>query len=83
MSGAFEWLDTLTQTVGTVAGKAVDVVGKVAESTAAKAADTQNDQTAARAVATAQATAPVAPNPGMYIGIGAIVLLGAVILLKR
>lgn len=46
MSGAFEWLDTLTSQIGDVAGKAVTAAGAVAsakiaaEQTRATAADT-------------------------------------------
>jgi len=83
MSGVFDWLDTLTTQAGNIAGKAVDVVGSVAASTAAeRAADTQNDQTAARPVATAQ----VAFSGGtvwLYVGVGAAILLAAALLLRR
>lgn len=83
MGGAFEWLDNLTTQVGNVAGKAVEVVGRVAETTAAeRAAETQNDQNAVRPVATAQ----VAFSGGqvwLYVGIGAAVLLTAVLVLRR
>jgi hypothetical protein len=82
MSGVFGWLDTLTTQVGNVAGKAVDVVGSVAATTAQQAADTQNDQTKARPVATAQ----VAFSGGqvwLYVGVGAAVLIAAAVLLRR
>lgn len=83
MSGVFDWLDNLTTQVGTVAGRAVDVVGSVAQtSAAAQAANTQNDQTTARPVATAQ----VSWSGGatwLYVGLGLAVVVGAVVLLRR
>lgn len=83
MAGVFDWLDTLTTQAGNVAGRAVEVVGNVAAANAAaQAADTQNDQTEARPVASAQ----VAFSGGsgwMFVGLGVAVLLGVVLLVRR
>jgi hypothetical protein len=71
MAGVLDWLDNLTTQVGNVAGRAVDVVGQ-----------TQNDQTAARPVASAQ-VAFTGGSMWLYVAAGAAVLIGAVILLRK
>lgn len=84
MSGAFDWLDNLTTQVGNVAGKAVDIVGQVGAANAAlKSAQLQNDQTAARPAASLQATVSGSGNMMLWVGVGAAVLVGAYLLLRK
>lgn len=73
MSNAWDFLDGLV-------GAAATVISS--KNAAEAAANTQNDQTAVRPVATAQ----VAFSGGqmwLYVGIGVAVLVGAVILLRK
>lgn len=83
MAGVFDWLDNLTTQVGTVAGRAVEVAGAVAQTTAAtQAANTQNDQTAARPVASAQVSWS-GGTAWIYVGVGLAVIVAAVVLLRK
>jgi|GEM_PF-3460543 len=84
MSGAFDWLDNLTTQVGNVAGKAVDAVGAVgAANAAANAAKLQNDQTAVKPAASLQATVSGNGSVLLWVGIGALVLVGGYLLLRK
>jgi hypothetical protein len=84
MSGVFDWLDNVTTQVGTIAGKAVDVAGKIATDTAAiKAANTQNDQTPVKATAVLQGTAAGGLPTWVWIVGGLVVVGGAVLLLRK
>lgn len=80
MAGAFDWLDTLANQVGVVAGKAVDVVNNVATVKATAAAESQ-DQTGTAATSPLQTAIP----GGSIIpwAIGGTALLVAVFLLAR
>lgn len=79
MAGVLDFLDTLTQTVGQVAGKAVEAAGSVATATiAAKAQDKINQQETTSALQNVQASS-VLP---WVIG-GGLLLVGAYFLLRK
>lgn len=84
MSGALDWLDSLAAGVTNVAGKAVDVVGAVATAKATQAAQTAQTQTEAQTVQPiASAQVSVGGNTLLWVGIGAAVLIGAIVLMRR
>jgi len=80
-NGALGWLDTLTNNIGAVAGKAVDVVGQVAQASAA--AKAQTDQANAKPVASAQVALSGSGSTLLWVGVGLVVIIGAVVLLRR
>jgi len=79
MSGVFDWLDTLTQQAGAVAGKAVDAAASVANSSTAAAAAL--DQTRVTATSPIQTAVP----GGSYLPwiVGGVVVIAAAWFLSR
>lgn len=85
MAGALDWLDTLTQTVGDVAGRAVDAAGKVATARIdleAKRA-TIADQTPVGGTSPLQTARPGMSISPLWVGVGLVGVVGLVILLRR
>jgi hypothetical protein len=79
MAGVLDFLDTLTQTVGQVAGQAVKSAGDVASATiAAKAQDRINPQETTSPLQNVQA-ANVLP----WVVGGGLLLVGAYFLLRK
>ena len=84
MAGVLEWLDTVTTKTADVAGKAIDVYGKYIEANAAeKAADIQADQRQVQNTSTLQASVSGSNNMMMWVAIGAVVVIGGVLLMRR
>lgn len=83
MAGIFEWLDTLTTQVGTVAGKAVDVVGSVAAQRASATAAAVPDQSSASPAATLSGGLSFGGNGLLIAGVAAVVIVAAVIALRK
>lgn len=85
MAGAFDWLDTLSSSLGDIGGAAVNAAGSVAtakinaEATRATRADT-TPVPATSALQTARTTFPVNP---VWVGVGLVAVVGLVILLRR
>lgn len=79
MAGAFDWLDTLAASVGTVAGKAVDAAANLA--TVKATAGASADQTPAAGTSPLQTA--VAGTPAWMWAAGAVVLLGVGYLVLR
>lgn len=80
--GVFGWLDTLTEQVGNVAGKAVDVVGTVARAQPDQVARTQTDPRLVLPVSGAQAAAPNLSAVLPWVALGVAVLVVGVLILR-
>lgn len=80
MSGAFDWLDTLAASVGTIGGKAVDAAANLA-TVKATAGASAPDQTAVAATSPLQTQ--VAGAPAWLWGVGALLLVGGIYLATR
>lgn len=85
MSGSLGWLDNLTTQIGTIAGKAVDVVGSVAQTQATQVAKAQTDPraTSATPVASAQVAFSGSGQTLLWAGLGVAVLVGVVLLIRK
>lgn len=83
MAGIFEWLDTLTTQVGNVAGKAVDVVGDVVKQRAGDTAAAQYDEQRAQTAATLSGGLSFGGNGLLIAGVAAVVIVAAVIALRK
>lgn len=84
MSGAFDWLDTLTSNIGNVAGKAVDVAGQIATEKykAEQLAAVRADQSAVPYTSPIQ-TAGVGLTVSPVLLLGGMVAVVALVLLMR
>lgn len=85
MAGAFDWLDTLSSSIGDIGGRAVDAVGAAAtakinaEAARAVRADT-TPVPATSPLQTATTTFPVNP---VWIGVGVVAVVGLVFILRK
>ena len=80
MAGVFDWLDTLTQQAGAVAGRAVDAAASVANNSTAAAAAI--DQTRVAATSPVQTAVPGGSYLPWIIG-GVVVVLAAWLVARK
>lgn len=85
MAGAFDWLDTLSSSIGEIGGKAVDAAGNVASAKiAAEAAKaTRADTTPVPATSPLQTATTTFPVNPVWIGVGLVAVVGLVLLLRK
>lgn len=84
MTGVLDWLDNVTTQVGSIAGKAVDVVGNVSVAQADRTAKAQTDPRAVSAVPVASLQAgPMNLNGVLpWVALGVAVLVVGVLILR-